>query len=63
MVHGGRILEFTYVGVLVPPFASGHGQIFHPRNPRPVTYNELTCEMALNSHILFGTMSSPTSTG
>ena len=40
MVLGGRIPEFTYVGA--PPFISGHGQVFRPRNLGPMVYGEPT---------------------
>ena len=28
----GSILEFTYIGGLVPSLTTGHGHVFHPRS-------------------------------
>jgi hypothetical protein len=38
----------------VPPFVSGHGQIFHTGDLSPMVYGKLAHRMALNGHILQG---------
>jgi hypothetical protein len=48
------ILEFTYIGGLVPSLVTSHGQIFHPGIWRPMAHGRLTQGMTSTDHILLG---------
>jgi len=48
------ILQFTYIGGPVPSLITGHGQVSHSGNQRPMAHGELTHGMALGGHILWG---------
>ena len=48
---GGRILECTYIGGLVPSLIIGHDPVFRLGNPRPMAHDELARGMALGGYI------------